>query len=194
MAGFTEEEVRVLVEMGDIDQAEAEQLRLQAQSDATKLRLWPGRRMDMGSQIGRGLSGIASAKFGYDAREKGDEISGKKRDVMRALEDAMLKQKMAGIQQPGSAQVNSQRSPPGGAAMNNWAGAHDARSDRAAAMWNQGPRVPAMQPQYRGASQPGAGGAQATGPAPPGAMSPMLRALPRRPTDNMEELEDEGYY
>lgn len=108
---FTEEELNILIEMGDITDAEAEVLKQQRLADDLRKGIYRHKGRDVGSNLARAFSGIGAAGRQLKANKAQDEVSGMTRDVLNNLRTSMQKQNVmqagqdVGGPQPQSAAV-----------------------------------------------------------------------------------------
>jgi hypothetical protein len=176
-AVFTDEQLQALLENGDITEAEQQMYRQQRM--AAQLAKGVRRKgRDVGSNLARAFSGIGAAKYQYDARKKGEEIS----DMYRQLMDEMYGPKEPMVMPQGVPERN---------AVN-----EQARQRQAAIQGSQstGPtdRREVMMRRMAGGPQPGPRGPapSVTGPMPDMGPDPSLRTISQPANLNQQPLGD----
>ncbi len=100
MAGLTDEQLAVLMGMGDIGGKEDEQQRQMLQAQQLRGSMPSIRGGGIGSQIGRAAYGVAGAMGNYKAGQLTPQISSDKRNLLAELLRA--RRKTPGEYSPGS--------------------------------------------------------------------------------------------
>ena len=95
---LTDEQIRVLLEMGDITEEERQQLQQQLMANQLRQQVFEQDRMDYGSQASRALSGLFSGMAHKKAGETGADITQMYRDTLRRL---YPQNEPGGLQTPG---------------------------------------------------------------------------------------------
>jgi hypothetical protein len=82
---LSDEQVRALMEMGDIGEVEQRQRRQELLANQLRQNVFNQQRMDTGSQASRALSGLFSGMAQRKADKTGKEVSGMYRDALMRL-------------------------------------------------------------------------------------------------------------
>ena len=201
---FTDEQLQILTEMGDITTEEAQMLKQQQMADELAKGVYRHKGRDVGSNLARAFSGIGAAAGQYKAGKRRDEIGGMYRKLMNDL---------YGPKDPGMAPQPQARAMPAGPSVNNAPGPHDleqlpypedpgmapqpqARAMPAGPSVNNAPVPYDQQPPYPGREPsiygpvPDAWQPRADRTAPP-TDQPMIQKLLRRPPPTMNPLDDD---
>jgi hypothetical protein len=96
---FTDEQLKILLEMGDITEAEREMYKQQALASQLTEGMYKTKGRDVGSNLARAFSGIGGAVGQHKASEKGTEISNQYRTLMDKLYGPKLPTTMPAPQQ-----------------------------------------------------------------------------------------------
>ena len=95
---LTDEQIRVLLEMGDVTEEERQQLQQQLMANQLRRQVFQQDRMDYGSQASRALAGLFSGMAMNKANETGEGIT----DIYRDTLGRMFPQnEPGGLQTPG---------------------------------------------------------------------------------------------
>ena len=174
---FTEEELDILLEMGDITDAEAETLKQQRLADDLRKGIYRHKGRDVGSNLARAFSGIGAAGRQNKANKSQENASGMTRDLLTNLRASMFKQ--------GAMEAGGNSAPPAGSQVQSQAAAQAAMRPRMPAM---GPdsRLMSPDPRMTPYQQPN------RMPQPDAANYPQINPL-RRPLPVDEEELDDSY-
>jgi hypothetical protein len=85
MSMFTDEQMRVILGMGDISGQEAELARQREIANQLRQAGSGSRRMDWASQVARGASGLYGGYQDYQNRMTGQKLGDTKLDMLRKL-------------------------------------------------------------------------------------------------------------